>query len=81
VLVELVLELVPGTTGAGSFRAAALDHEVGNHPVEEEAVVEAVAGKLGEVLDRLGGLVREELELDRSFAGVKRRLCHPGTVA
>jgi hypothetical protein len=39
--------------------------------VEDEAVVEALAGELGEVLDRLRRLVREELELDRSFAGVK----------
>ena len=36
VLVELVLERVPGAAGAVTLRAAALDHEVGNHPVERE---------------------------------------------
>ena len=35
VVVELVLEGVAGAAGAGSLRAAALDHEVGDDPVED----------------------------------------------
>ena len=51
VLVLLVLELVAGAAGAGAGRVAALDHEVRDHAVEDDAVVEAVAGELREVLD------------------------------
>ena len=58
VLVELVLERVAGTAGPVARRAAALDHEVGDHAVEGETVVVAVGRELGEVLDRLRGLVR-----------------------
>src|SRR3984893_430948 len=39
---RLVVELVPGTTGAGSKRVAALDHESSDHAVELEAVVKVV---------------------------------------
>src|SRR5580693_6431553 len=53
VRVDLVLERVAGTAGAGAQRAAALDHEVADDAVEVEAVVEAVRGELAEVLDRL----------------------------
>ena len=80
VVVELVLELVARAAGAGALRAAALDHEVGDDAVEDQPVVEALAGELGEVLDRLRGLVGKELDLDRSFAGVKRGFGHAGTV-
>ena len=48
--------------------------------MEDQPVVEAVAGELGEVLDRLRSLVGEELDLNRSFAGVKRRFGHAWTV-
>src|SRR5437660_4490294 len=51
VLVELVLEGVPGAAGARALRAAALDHEVRDHAVEDEPVVEPVGRELAEVLD------------------------------
>ena len=69
VVVELVLELVAGAAGAVPARAAALDHEVGDHAVEDEPVVEAVAGELREVRDGLRRVVGEELDLDRALAG------------
>ncbi len=81
VVVELVLELVAGAAGADALRAAALDHEVGDHAVEDEPVVEALAGELREVRDRLRGILGEELDLDRALAGVKRCLCHGATLA
>ena len=80
VLVELVLELVTGPTRAGPLRAAGLDHEVGDDAVEDQPVVEAVAGELGEVLDGLRRLVRIELDLDRPFAGVQCGFGHAVTV-
>ena len=76
VVVELVLEAVAGAAGPGSLRAPALDHEVGDDPVEDQAVVEAVGGELAEVLDRLRGVVVVELDDDRPGAGVEGRLRH-----
>jgi hypothetical protein len=80
VLVGLVLERVAGPTGAGALRAAALDHEVLDHAMEREAVVEAVGGQLAEVLDRLGRVLVEELDGDRPGVGVEDRARH-GSVA
>src|SRR3712207_9064223 len=42
-----------------------------DHAVEGQAVVEAVAGELAEVLDRLGGVLVEQLDLDGAVAGVQ----------
>ena len=78
VVVELVVELVAGIAGAVAARAAALDHEVGDDPVEGEAVVEAVGGELREVLDGLRRILVEELDRDVAFAGLHRRDGHAG---
>ena len=42
--VEFIGKGVAGTAGAGTQRATALDHEVGDHPVEGQAVVKRGAG-------------------------------------
>ena len=76
VVVELVLEGVAGTAGPGPLRASALDHEVGDDPVEDQLVVEPVGRELAEVLDRLRRVVVVQLEHDRSGAGVKGCLRH-----
>jgi hypothetical protein len=76
VLVELVLELVTRPARAGAGRIASLDHEVGDHAVEDHALVEPVAGKLQEVLDRLRRVVGVELDLDRAFARLEGRGAH-----
>src|SRR5262249_58740282 len=44
---DFILEPVAGAAGARSQRAAALDHEVGNHPVETQAIVKRLALGLG----------------------------------
>ena len=54
--VDLVLERVARATGAGAERAAALDHEAVDHPVEAEAVVVLLAGAAGVVAVVLGAL-------------------------
>src|SRR5262245_43122082 len=69
VVVDLVLELVAGTAGAGALRAAALDHEVLDDTVEDEAVVKALAGELLEVRNGLRRVLVEQLEADRALAG------------
>src|SRR5439155_21245556 len=62
--------------GAGPGRVAALDHEVGDHAVEDDAVVEPVARELEEVLDGLRRLLVEELDCDRAVVGVQGRVGH-----
>src|SRR4029453_1546360 len=64
-VVELVLERVARTARAVTARTAALDHEVRDDAVEDEAVVVAVTGELREIRNRLRSVVVEELELDR----------------
>src|SRR5918992_3828539 len=76
VVVDLVLELVARAAGAGSLRAAALDHEVLDDAVEDQPVVVAVLRQLHEVLDGLRGIFLEQLELDRPVVGVHGRLAH-----
>jgi hypothetical protein len=70
VLVDLVLERVARAAGAGALRAASLDHEVGDDPVEDQPVVEALAAELLEVADRLRGVLVEELKGDVTLAGL-----------
>jgi hypothetical protein len=43
---EFVGELVAGTAGAGAERVSALNHEVGNHAMENQTVVERAPGLL-----------------------------------
>src|SRR5579864_1891980 len=70
VWVDLVLEGVAGTARAGAVGVPALNHEVTDDAVEDDAVIEVIRGQLPEVLDRLGGILVEQLELDGARGGV-----------
>ena len=73
----LAFDLVPGAARAVAPRAAALDDEARNHPVEGQPVVEIVVGQLDEVRHRTGGLLRIELGLHVAFLGRNKCvLCH-----
>src|SRR5829696_7400597 len=76
VVVDLVLELVAGGAGAGALRAAALDHEVADHAVEDQPVVVAVLRELHEVVDGLGCVLGEQLQLNLAVVGVHGGLAH-----
>jgi len=67
----LVFELVARAAGATTLRAAALDHEIGDHAVEDQAVIEAALDQVHEVGDRQRRLVGEQLDLDRALGGVE----------
>jgi hypothetical protein len=84
--VNLVTELVAGTAGAVSERVTALDHEIGDHPVEDGAVVERAAGllpsgrirplprslcEIHEITDRLGCLIRKKPDDDAASGGLQ----------
>src|SRR5207247_7651778 len=72
VLVELVLELVSGPARSGPRRIAALDHEIRDDAGEDQLVVEAVARKLDEVVDRVRRVVGVEHDVDRTAVRVMR---------
>ena len=60
---ELPLDGVAGAAHAGAVGAAALDHEAGDNPVEDQAVVVALLDQADEIVDRVGGHVGVELRL------------------
>jgi hypothetical protein len=68
--VELVLEAVSGATRAGAERVTTLDHEAGDHPVEDRAGVE----RLGRGLPgaRVGPVLAALSQLDEVAHGRRR---------
>jgi hypothetical protein len=85
--VELVTEFVAGPAGAGAERVPALDHEAGDHPMEDRPVVERLLGGLpgprvgpfagalrqfDEVANGLGSVVREEPQDNVALVGPQR---------
>src|SRR2546422_6447254 len=80
VLRRLALDGVTGPAGADPpltglrVGIAPLDHEVRDHPMKPGAVVEARVRELLEVRHRIGHLVGEQLQLDRSSRGLDYRL-------
>ena len=52
--VELGLELLARAAGTGALRATGLRHEALDHPVEDDAVVEAVAHQVLDARDVTG---------------------------
>src|SRR5829696_1682622 len=86
---DLVLELVAGAAPAGAERVAALDHEVGDDPVEDRPLIEgslllrtggrvaprlAAGGQADEVLNRLGGGVGKQTDPDWALGGLQGRV-------
>jgi hypothetical protein len=82
--VDLVVELVAGAADALAERVAALEHELLDDAVEDDAVVQLVGRDLArrrvspllgsrreadEVVDGLGGVVTEEVDLDDAEVG------------
>ena len=61
---KLALDVPAGAAGAVAQRAAALDHKAGDHAVEGQAVVKALADQLLEILtgDRSGFFVQLDID-------------------
>ena len=85
---ELVAELIPGAAPAGAQRVAALDHESGDHAMEDGPVVEPVLagrpggrvgplatalGEIGKIPYRLRGVIGKEPDDHRTHIGLQRR--------
>ena len=60
---NLALDGVARAAHAGAFRVTALDHEAADHPVEDQAVIEALARQAQEIIDCVRSLVRIQLHL------------------
>ncbi len=56
--------------GAGAFGASTLNHEIWEHPVEGEPVIEAALGELAEVCDGEWGVGVEELDGHIALGGL-----------
>ncbi len=80
VALRLVAEGVARAARARALGAAALDHEVGDHAVELQAVVEAAPRERDEVVDRLRGVLGKQVEHDVAALGLDRRLVASGRV-
>src|SRR5271157_50300 len=73
---ELVGEFVAGTAASGAFRVATLNHEIGNDPMENGAVVKGLTrlgatGEIHEIGDGAGGLVSEQLHFEGAGSGIE----------
>lgn len=60
---EFTINLIARTTVANAIGAAALDHEIGDDTVKNEAIIEAFFSKADEVLNSFRGVFLKELEL------------------
>ena len=58
---ELAPDVIAGAAHAVAVGAAALDHEAGDDPVEDQAVIKALVGQGNKVVHRIGGLLRVQL--------------------
>jgi hypothetical protein len=58
---ELAFDAVAGTAAAGSFRIPALNHEVLDNAVENNAVIEMFLDQADEVVDGFGSNIRIKL--------------------
>ena len=64
------LDVPAGAAGAGALGASALNHEVWEHTVEGEPVIEAALGELAEVCDGEWGVGVEELDGHIALGGL-----------
>ena len=61
---HLVFEFITRTTGAGPSGIATLDHEIGNHSMKRDPVVEFVPGQENEIVDGLRSILGEQFAND-----------------
>lgn len=71
-VLEFAGDTPTGAAAAGAFWVAALDNEIGNVSVEDEAIVEACFYESGEVFDRDGRGFGIKFNNDVSFFSFNR---------
>ncbi len=79
-LVELGLQLLAGTAGAGALRAAGLGHEAIDHAMEHDAVVEALPHQFLDACHMVGRKVGTHLDGHGALGGLQNQsvlvVCH-----
>ncbi len=68
-IVELGINGISWSPGAGSFRASYLDHEIGNHTVEDNVIVKPNLGQTDNVAAMSGRHIGIQVHTDRTFGG------------
>lgn len=77
---KLIGKFVSRTSAAAPLGASTLDHEVRNRPMKNQAIVKGFAGfgsvgQADKVLNRLGGLAGEQLDLEGSLGRIEEGEC------
>jgi hypothetical protein len=75
---QFAVDVVARSAAAGTFRASALDHEVGDYPVKYQAVIETLLREGDEVLHGVGRIFLKELDLHDAFFGMDLSCFHNG---
>jgi hypothetical protein len=70
VWLALALELVARATHTCSGWVTTLDHEIGNHTVEYDTIVEAISGEAEKTSAAHFGISRKHTDLKWAFAGL-----------
>jgi hypothetical protein len=67
---DFVVEDIAGSSPPGPGGVAALDHEVGKHPVKGGIIVEALRRQEHEVIDGVRHILRKKVQHHRAFFGL-----------
>jgi hypothetical protein len=68
--IELALDFISGATVAASVGTSSLDHKIGYHSVECQAIVKIMFSQINKVLYGAGRVLLEELDLHDTFLGM-----------
>jgi hypothetical protein len=74
--VDFTVDLVTRTSRPSAIGTAALNHEIRNHTVERQTVIESLLRKIDKILDRIGSIGIKKLNVNRAFVGFNNRASH-----
>jgi hypothetical protein len=64
---ELTINLITWSSIPFAIRATALNHEIWNYPVKDQAIVKALIGQICKIFDCFGSVLFKELNFHHSF--------------
>lgn len=74
VAIEFAIYLIARTAVSNAVRTTALGDKAWNNPVESQAVIKSLPGKVNEIAHGIGGVFLKEFDLHDAFLGVD--LCY-----
>src|SRR5687767_12284816 len=75
---QLAIDFIAWSAIAYSVRAAALDHEIRNNPVESEAIIKIMLREVNKVFNSFRRIFFEELDLHNALFGMDFCYFHEG---